>query len=217
MIKDTALKYLGYDKKQILSEEMEQLIDSCIQEVKETAQPGIFCRLFTLGQNPLRIEETGDEIPGEQMKELLENCDQCLLIGCTLGISIERKIKYYAKIDMTKAAIMDAVSSAYLEDVCDEYEEKLGYVNRTYRACPGYGDFPLEFNRRIAQILDIHKNLAVTITPDNLLIPQKSMLGLIGIGNKNRKKKCGTCIMKEDCCFRKRGQRCYENESEKIC
>lgn len=216
MIKETTLKYLGYGNQEI-SDEINHMIDSCIQEVKKVSQPGVVCQKFSLATNPLRIEETGDEILGEQMKELLEDCEECLLIGCTLGITLERKLKYYSRIDMTRATVMDAAASAYLEAFCDEYEEKLGYPNRTYRACPGYGDFPLEFNRKIARILNIHKRLAITMTPDHLLIPQKSMLGLIGIGTKKRKKQCGNCVMKEDCCFRKRGQRCYETELEKSC
>lgn len=216
MIRETTLKYLGYGNQEI-SDEINHMIDSCIREVKKVSQPGVVCQKFSLARNPLRIKETGDEILGEQMKELLEDCEECLLIGCTLGITLERKLKYYSRIDMTRATVMDAAASAYLEAFCDEYEEKLGYPNRTYRACPGYGDFPLEFNRKIAGILNIHKRLAITMTPDHLLIPQKSMLGLIGIGTEKRKKQCGNCVMKEDCCFRKRGQRCYETELEKSC
>ena len=79
----------------------------------------------------------------------------------------------------------------------------------SYRLCPGYGDIPLSFNREIARVLDVGKTLGVTLTPDHLMIPQKSMLGLIGIGTPERKKQCGQCVMKEDCAFRKRGQRCY--------
>lgn len=146
------------------------------------------------------------------MADMLKDCEECLLIGCTLGIAMERKIKFYAKINMTKSTVMDAAASAYLEEYCDRYEETLGFDNRTYRACPGYGDFPLEFNRRIAILLDISKKIGVTITPNNLLIPQKSMLGLIGIGSDKRKKSCENCVMKEDCPFRKRGQRCYRND-----
>ena len=111
-----------------------------------------------------------------------------------------------------KSTVMDAAASAYLEEYCDRYEETLGFDNRTYRACPGYGDFPLEFNKRIAILLDIPRKIGVTITPNNLLIPQKSMLGLIGIGSDKRKKSCGNCVMKEDCPFRKRGQRCYRTD-----
>ena len=181
-------------------------------EIKQIAQPKVIVKKFKIAKDPLRLEESGDEIIGEQMADMLKDCEECLLIGCTLGIAMERKIKFYAKINMTKSTVMDAAASAYLEEYCDRYEETLGFDNRTYRACPGYGDFPLEFNRRIAILLDISKKIGVTITPNNLLIPQKSMLGLIGIGSDKRKKSCENCVMKEDCPFRKRGQRCYRND-----
>lgn len=93
------------------------------------------------------------------MEDMLEDCEECILIGCTLGIVMERKIKFYAKVNMTKSTVMDAAASAYLEEYCDRYEETLGFDNRTYRACPGYGDFPLEFNKRIAILLDIPRKI----------------------------------------------------------
>mgnify|MGYP000382239512 CR=1 FL=1 len=40
-----------------------------------------------------------------------------------LGIVMERKIKFYAKVNMTKSTVMDAAASAYLEEYCDRYEE----------------------------------------------------------------------------------------------
>lgn len=216
MIRETALKYLGYGSS-LPSQEIEELIQDCITEVRHFSQPKAIAKKFHLEKEPLRIGETGDEIAGQQMGRLLEHCSECLLIGCTLGIGMERKIKYYEKIHMTKAVVMDAVASAYLEEFCDTYERRLGYQNRTYRACPGYGDFPLSFNRKIASLLDISKNLGVTITATDLLLPQKSMLGLIGIGSFKQKKSCETCVVKKDCPFRKRGQRCYGTESEKTC
>ncbi|MBS7007006.1 vitamin B12 dependent-methionine synthase activation domain-containing protein [Anaerostipes sp.] len=208
MIKETALKYLGHTGQEI-TEELHILLEDCIQEVKQVSQPKAVTRRFELDEHPLRIKELDLFLPGEQIKDAFSQCSHCLLIGVTLGVMLERRIKYYEKSNMTRAAVMDAVSSAYLEEYCDEYEEGLGYPNRTYRLCPGYGDIPLSFNREIARVLDIGKNLGITLTPDNLMIPQKSMLGVIGIGAPERKKQCGQCVMKEDCPFRKRGQRCY--------
>ena len=214
VVRENALKYLGYQAPSFegLTPEISDLLDECMREIKQTAQPKVIVKKFKLEKEPLRLEESGDEIKGEQMADMLKDCEECLLIGCTLGIAMERKIKFYAKINMTKSTVMDAAASAWLEEYCDRYEETLGFDNRTYRACPGYGDFPLEFNRRIAILLDISKKIGVTITPNNLLIPQKSMLGLIGIGSDKRKKSCGNCVMKEDCPFRKRGQRCYRTD-----
>ena len=221
IVRENALRYLGYrsqtviDNKPVfegLTSEISDLLNECMDEIKQIAQPKVVVKKFKIAKDPLRLEESGDEIIGDQMADMLKDCEECLLIGCTLGIAMERKIKFYAKIDMTKSTVMDAVANAYLEEYCDKYEETLGINNRTYRACPGYGDFPLEFNRRIAILLDISKKIGVTITPNNLLIPQKSMLGMIGIGSDKRKKSCGNCVMKEDCPFRKRGQRCYRND-----
>ena len=213
IIRENALRYLGYQSPfESLTLEISNLLDECIEEINQTAQPKVIVKKFKLAKDPLRLEESGDQILGEQMADMLKDCEECLLIGCTLGIAMERKIKFYAKIDMTKSTVMDAAASAYLEEYCDRYEETLGFDDRTYRACPGYGDFPLEFNRRIAALLDISKKIGVTITQNNLLIPQKSMLGLIGIGNDKRKKSCGNCVMIESCPFRKRGQRCYRTD-----
>ena len=214
IVRENALRYLGYRAPLFegLTPEISNLLDECIEEIKQIADPKVVVKKFKLAKDPLRLSESGDEIIGQQMEDMLKDCEECLLIGCTLGIVMERKIKFYAKINMIKSTVMDSAASAYLEEYCDRYEEILGFTNRTYRACPGYGDFPLEFNRRIAILLDISKKIGVTITPNNLLIPQKSMLGLIGIGSDKRKKSCGNCVMKEDCPFRKRGQRCYRTD-----
>ncbi len=187
-------------------------MDESILEIGQTAQPKAAAVLVHLNQKPLRIRETGDLILGKQMRELLEGCETCLLVGATLGIAMERKIKMYEKVNMTKAVVMDAAASAYLEVFCDKYEEGLGFADRTYRACPGYGDFPLEFNKKIAKILDVSKKLGITMTKSGLMIPQKSMLGVVGIGNTGQKKSCEACVRKKDCPFRKRGERCYEIE-----
>ena len=211
MLKKPALNYLRYRKGEVPGE-IDRLLDETILEIEKTAQPKAAAALFYLEQEPLRIQETGDRIPGNQMKELMADCEKCLLVGCTLGISMERKIKLYEKVDMTRAVVMDAAASAYLEQFCDAYEEKLGYPDRTYRACPGYGDFPLAFNQIIGKLLDISRKLGITITESGLMIPQKSMLGVIGIGDTGRKKSCESCVRKKDCPFRKRGERCYETD-----
>ena len=193
MIKKAALRYLGYGS-QKASQQVEILLDECIEEIKQTAQPKAAAALFHLDHEPLCIHETGDLIPGKQMEELLADCEKCLLTGGTLGTAMERKIKMYEKVNMTKAVVMDAAASAYLEVFCDEYEENLGFPDRTYRACPG------------------SKKLGISMTESGLMIPQKSMLGVVGIGNTGRKKNCRDCVREKDCPFRKRGERCYEIE-----
>lgn len=151
VVRENALKYLGYQAPMFegLTLGISSLLGECIEEIEQIAQPKVIVKRFKLAKDPLRLEESGDEILGQQMEDMLEDCEECILIGCTLGIVMERKIKFYAKVNMTKSTVMDAAASAYLEEYCDRYEETLGFDNRTYRACPGYGDFPLEFNKEL--------------------------------------------------------------------
>ena len=142
MIKENTLKYLGHSGQQI-TDEMESLLDDCIREVKQASQPKVISRRFELSGETPYIKELGLHLPGDQIQEAFLQCSHCLFIGATLGVTLERKVKYYEKSNMTKAAVMDAAGSAYLEAYCDEYEEGLGYPNRSYRLCPGYGDIPL--------------------------------------------------------------------------
>mgnify|MGYP007047242745 CR=1 FL=1 len=68
----------------------------------DSTTPKVIVKRFKLAKDPLRLEESGDEILGQQMEDMLEDCEECILIGCTLGIVMERKIKFYAKVNMTK-------------------------------------------------------------------------------------------------------------------
>lgn len=53
---------------------------------------------FKLAKDPLRLEESGDEILGQQMEDMLEDCEECILIGCTLGIVMERKTSFMQRL-----------------------------------------------------------------------------------------------------------------------
>ena len=114
MIKENTLKYLGHSGQQI-TDEMESLLDDCIREVKQASQPKVISRRFELSGETPYIKELGLHLPGDQIQEAFLQCSHCLFIGATLGVTLERKVKYYEKCNMTKAAVMDAAGSAYLE------------------------------------------------------------------------------------------------------
>lgn len=211
MCREQALKYMGH-KGQQLTDEMEALFDASIVEVKEYSQFKAVTKTFELEQNPLRIPALDLPLPYEDITIYFKGCHQCMVIACTLGIQLERRIKYWSKVMMAKSVMMDAIASAYLEECCDTYEESLNLTERTYRIAPGYGDLPLELNHPLGNALELSKTIGVTRTESGLFLPQKSMLGLIGIGNNNKTRTCGSCIRRKDCSFRKEGLRCYKND-----
>lgn len=191
-----------------IDEKTDRLIDECINEVKEYAHFKVIHQQFSLTHQPLMIKELELPFNSQDLDFYFQDCYQCLVIACTLGIQIDRKIKYYEHIDMAKAIVFDAVSSHYLEECCNHYEKTLHLPVHTFRFAPGYGDLPLKLNIPLSRVLQIDKKIGVSINNGGLFLPMKSMLGLIGIG-AHQEKSCMSCVRKESCVFRKGGQRCY--------
>ena len=81
----------------------------------------------------------------------------------------------------------------------------------TIRYSPGYGDFPLSFQKEILDFLDAYRKIGLSVTPNYIMIPRKSITAVLGISNFNVKGKlagCNQCVLKEKCNYRKRGMTC---------
>ena len=187
------------------------LIDECIQEVKEIAYFKATYKFFTLEHHPLKIKELDLLLDSDDLQFYFQACHQCMVIACTLGIQIDRRIKYYQHENMAKAVVMDAVSSRYLEECCDAYEKELKLEKHSFRFAPGYGDLPLHLNIPLSKALQTDKLLGMAHNSGGLFVPMKSMIGIIGLGIETQKT-CLSCIRKVNCSLRKAGVRCYVND-----
>lgn len=210
MIKENALKYLGYRNNQV-DDNTNALLDECLKELEQIT-PKFMYQTYALSHHPLMINELNLSIDYPDLIDLFDNCNQIVIIACTLGLEVDQKLRYYSKINLTKMTIMDALASSYIEIKCDEFEARQNFSARTFRFCPGYGNVPLELNQVLAQALSCNKHIGLTVQENNLLLPQKSMIGLIGLGEEKSIKHCFSCVNKENCIYRKRGQRCYKKD-----
>ena len=93
---------------------MNVLIDECIEKLKNEFSFRVTYRLF-LFISSLRIDEISLNLDYPDLNDLFQNCHDVVIIGCTLGLQVEKRSHYYSHIDMTKAAIFDAVASSFLE------------------------------------------------------------------------------------------------------
>lgn len=210
MIKENALKYLGYLDNQVDSN-TEILLNEWLKELEQVT-PKFMYQIYTLTHHPLTIKELNLTINYPDLIDLFDSCDRIVIIACTLGLQLDQQLRYYSKINLTKMTVMDALASSYIEIKCDEYEAKQNFGKRTFRFCPGYGNVPLELNKNLANALNCSKHIGLTVQESNLLLPQKSMIGLIGLGDEKLTKHCFSCVNKENCMYRKRGQRCYKKD-----
>lgn len=212
MLRDETLRYLQYTD-QTLSAEQDALIDSAIEEVLAYAEPRTVHRVFDLfPKDGLLAVDAILDLHYTDLQKLLAGCDRCLLIAGTLGIGLDRRLRYYASFDMSRYVIMDAAANAYVEEICDKLQESLPFAKQTFRFAPGYGDVPMTLQKQLLQVLDASRRIGLTLTPSLLMIPQKSISGISGIGRDSRARTCDGCRMYEDCEYRRNNTVCYQTK-----
>ncbi|MDD2447331.1 MAG: vitamin B12 dependent-methionine synthase activation domain-containing protein [Tissierellia bacterium] len=216
--KKEALRYLGY-KNQELDKITDELIDDAMDEISTIANGRYIYKTFNIlrDESSLILEATNFHLIGEDIKNHLNKSEKCILIGASLGHDVDKKIRYYEKISMTKALILDACATVYIEELCDticqEIEIDLKAVGKslTSRYSPGYGDLPISVQNHFLSILDAKKQIGLTATSSSILIPRKSVTAIAGIISKDEVKKnssCSNCNKYNTCMYAKEGYGC---------
>lgn len=206
------LLYLGY-RSQSYPPEVEQQIRRCIDQVMAVAHPRLVYRRISTSD-----PSVSGLILGNDLAELLSECHELVLLAVTLGQEIERLLMKTEVTNMADAVILDACASTAVENVCDHFEfdlraaleEEGRYL--TDRFSPGYGDYPLSVQRRLCESLNTTRRIGLTVSPNLILVPRKSVTAVLGISDrpqKLRKRGCESCSMFLHCPYRKEGGSCH--------
>lgn len=112
--------------------------------------------------------------------------------------------------DMVRTFIADAFGSVTAERTADIMEEDLqseisarGWMH-TNRFSPGYCGWHVSEQQRLFPLLGVERPCGVRLTDSSLMVPIKSVSGVIGLGPKVRKLEysCGLCDFKD--CYKRR-------------
>lgn len=225
--KHEVLRYLGY-RSQELSYDMEKLIEETMGEAKELIRPRYTYKYFSFNSNKEIILNKEEKtilfkhmdmaMIGKDIIEHLNFSKGFYMLAVTLGMEIDKSIRYYEKLNLTKALILDACGTAAIESVADfvctklKNELKKDNCTITSRYSPGYGDFPIDIQRKFLKIVEAEKLIGLTATKDNILIPRKSVTAVASVIERelDRKnyKKCTTCPNYSTCSYRKESDIC---------
>ena len=187
--------------------ELEQQIHRCMEEVTKAAEPRLVYRFLPVREGQIQ----GFPLEGKDMRELLADCQQAVLMAVTLGPQVEQLLMRREVTNMADAVIMDACASTAVENVSDHFEfdlrKQLEQEGKylTDRFSPGYGDFPLAVQPVLLEVLDAPKRIGLCATDSCLLTPAKSVTALIGLSETEPPKRlrgCATCSMRERCAYR---------------
>lgn len=217
--KSEVLRYLGH-KNQDIDNELDNLIDKCIEEIKKESRPLYIYKVFDVEKSKEGIKVIGTNLilKGNDIYNHLKKAKKCAIMAATLGVSIDNKIRITGKLDMTKSFILDATATDMIEKVCDKAEEEIIDIAKNegfktnFRYSPGYGDLPIDIQAEIISILNANKSIGLTTTPSSILIPRKSVTAIVGFLEPdtivNKRRSCTTCNLRKTCNFRKDGGSC---------
>ncbi|HEY8803532.1 MAG TPA: vitamin B12 dependent-methionine synthase activation domain-containing protein, partial [Clostridium sp.] len=144
------------------------------------------------------------------------NSKKCVVMAATLGTSVDSRIAYYSRFNITKGLIMDACATTAIEYLCDELQNEIMQnalkddLHITTRYSPGYGDFSINNQAEILNILDAYKKIGLSVTENSIMLPRKSVTALIGLSDIVSPKPHESCenCKNVGCNFRKDGGQC---------
>lgn len=208
------LRYLGY-RGQELDAKTSQMLEEAATELEAASSPKSIYREYDCEVSGTQIKLGGLFINSRNLAVNLKGCERAVLLAATIGRAADLMIRKYSISNMAKAAMVQAAGAAGIESYVDQIEDSIrqeannrGYYLRP-RFSPGYGDFALDYQRDIFQILECEKRIGLTLTEGNLMMPSKSVTAVIGLTTEEWKscqmKKCSLCA-KTDCEFRQEGE-----------
>ena len=146
---------------------------------------------------------------GHIIERQLRGSEAYALFVCTAGVTFEHwQQQLKERGDMVRVFIADALGSVIAEKTADRMEQvlqesidKLGWLH-TNRYSPGYCGWHVSEQQVLFPLFDGH-TCGVTLTASSLMLPIKSVSGIIGIGKKVRRLDytCGLCTFKK--CYRR--------------
>ena len=123
----------------------------------------------------------GEKIESSGLKKFLKGDKEVALMAATAGIEADRLINRYSMVEPSLALMIDALSAAAVEALCNKLCKGCFCVEEQRRFSPGYGDFPIEYQKRITEILSTPLNIGVTLTNSLMLTPSKSVTAVVPI------------------------------------
>jgi ribosomal protein L40E len=180
------LRYMGVRGEP--TPELIALAEKGIEKVRAAAVcRGCYARVPIEVPDDRRVIIAGETVITGSLAKHLHGCGEAYLTAATVGIGIDRLIRTTAAVSQAECLAIDAAGSSAAEWVCDELNEELGQTaSREGKALrrrfsPGYGDFPLEYQRSFMRLLDLSKNAGITLNDSLLMSPTKSVTAVIGI------------------------------------
>ena len=213
--KQKLLSRIGYGDDYEPSARIASLVDDYIENYHDLLSPAYSYTIRNIESVDGNCVTIGDSIVLESkvISRLLERCERVAVFALTIGNYLEDLVAYLAENGLIlQATVLDAVGSGTAEKLAIQVEGKIrinagieGLVT-SRRFSPGYCDWEVSQQELVFRALD-GDMAGIRLTESMLMIPRKSVSGIIGIGRPGNDienyNPCSTCL-KKDCPGRRR-------------
>ena len=180
------MRYMGQGKE---DDKVNELIKALLPISFEKAMPKASFVLKRLTEKEEGITIGNALISSVSLKKYLSGCDRAIAFAMTLGAETDRLIasrSHESAACHTLSAIATAMMEEYANLVCDELSAflKPQGLHLLPRFGVGYGDFSLAHQADILDMCEGYKRCGITTTNSLMLVPAKSITGIIGVGGE---------------------------------
>jgi len=202
--------YIGYEDDKNLSARISSLIDDYAEHAHDLINPlySYVIKDVEWARGSISLIEGSIIFKSRIIAKLLEHCPQVAILLVTIGKYLEETAFQLARDGLIlQATVLDAIGSDAVEKVADFAQDRIKEVAKarglvtSRRFSPGYCDWNIGQQRMLFYALT-GNTVGIRLTGECLMIPQKSISGIIGIGpsidNVENYHPCKTCT-KQDC------------------
>lgn len=209
------LRYMGHSGE--IPHALESVLKESEQLIKSNIFPKYVYRVTEINTEGSKVKLSGfpNIIESNDLAEHLKGCSKAIIMAVTLTSEADKLISRAEITDMTKAYTLDAMCSSAIETACDiaesEIFENVGVKYSTWRYSAGYGDFAISYQSDFIRYLNAEKRIGLTVTPEYLMIPRKSVTAIIGVSDnpvESKHRGCQSCNMREKCRYSSEGTHC---------
>jgi hypothetical protein len=202
--------YIGYNDGHKLSTRISSLIDDYAEHAHYLINPvySYVVKDVEWSRGSIALIEGSVIFKSRIIARLLERCSQVAIFVVTIGKYLEETTAQLAKDGLIlQATVLDAIGSDAVDKVADFVQDRIkemveaqGLVT-SQRFSPGYCDWNVGQQQMLFYALN-GNTLGIRLTGECLMVPQKSISGIIGIGSSiddvENYNPCKTC-KKQDC------------------
>ena len=136
------------------------------------------------------VLDNGTVFRSRSLARYVGNAKELFLFGATLGSRVDVTLRRMSLTSVAEAGAGQAVAAAlietYCDDCCNELHKQLPSNKKMkWRFSPGYGDWALEEQKILFQVLDCAHTIGLTLTESCMMAPIKSVTAVIAVEDVN--------------------------------